>query len=148
MQRPITRIKLAAFLLSASLQTCAPNREYLQEQGMPKYNLVIDVNSTETATIIVQPCRRAGVWMDEDGYTIRCNDELLFTHSDHANHLRFAGISYWDNDLDGIVDRIDINEIQVDIYSTNLNQFYSSKLRELRVGYVEKEWQKYLRERR
>ena len=135
-------------LLAASLSNCVSNNGNLKpEEGMPEYQMTINVDAKEIITIFVMPCGRAGVWMNQNGYTIRCSDELYFKHELNKDQLRFGGVSYFDNDCDGNVDQLSVNEISVDIYDPSIDMFYKNKLRELNKDYAQEEWERYLRRR-
>ncbi len=108
------------------------------------YNTTIDVSVPENITIFVMPCRRAGVSFNDGGYTIICSDENYFCHEIEADYLRFAGVTYWDDNQDGFVDKLSVNEISVDVSDPSIDNFYHRKLEEFRKEYARKLWQNYL----
>lgn len=81
---------------------------------------------------------------EHDEYVIKCNSQNFFVHNGHSDYLQFSGVSYWDNDQDGGVDRVTFNDISLRVNNYQINQFYSEKLAEFRRNYVERRWREYL----
>lgn len=140
----VIAIKNTAIASLIFLYSCTNLRNNLLEEEEKEDNITIDVNVSRNSFWIEFPCRRAGVRFEHDEYIIKCNGQNFFIHNGHSDYLQFSGVSYWDHDQDGGVDRVTFNGISLRVSNYQINQFYSEKLAEFRKIYVERRWREYL----
>jgi len=128
-----------------SLSGCYINQEYVRENRNSMDNLtVMEVYVPGRSSIIILPCRNAGVRFEPNGYSIRCNSQTFFSHSLRTDYLQFGNVSYLDYDQDGNVDRISFNDSSLEVNNYSINSFYQEKLNQLRRDYVRKLWEEWL----
>lgn len=77
--------------------------------------------------------------LDHNGYRIVCDDGHYYSFSRSKGELRWSGWSYFDNNNDKIVDRVEFRG-PITVINENTD-FYNNKRNELRDDYIFRMWE-------